>query len=259
MSRAIMKKLRSRLSIHSGKTAAQLTPVFFGDDLKAARKAWLKKMSAHVNYLGVVDMPQYPILDRKHLSNCTVFPWRQAILEMMPKHGKVAELGVQEGLFSEDILATCQPSELQLIDIDLTRFKVAERFSEQIAKGVVTLHENDSAASISQFPDGHFDFIYIDADHSYEGVKRDIAASVPKVRAGGHLLFNDYTFWSPTECKPYGIMQAVNELCIEEDWEIVFFAFGYMGYADVALRRIDAAQGPSEAELHRTLPRRMPG
>jgi hypothetical protein len=207
------------------------------DGLKQAQLAWCEVMSGFTNHLGVVEMPTYAILEPKHLANCKVFPLRQAILEQMPKHGRVAEVGVQEGVFSEDILAICQPAELQLIDIDLTTYKVAERFADRIAEGVVTLHEGDSADEISRFPDGHFDFIYIDADHSYAAVKRDIAASVSKVRVGGYLLFNDYTFWSPAECMPYGIMQAVNELCLAEDWEILYFAFGHMGYADVALRR----------------------
>jgi predicted O-methyltransferase YrrM len=236
-------KERFRARFFKGSNEAAATSL--EDELEKAQAAWRKVMAAYANHLGVVEMPDYPILEARHLSHCKVFPLRQAILERMPKHGKVAELGVQEGLFSEDILAICQPSELHLVDIDLTTFKVAERFSEQVGRGVVTLHEKDSATAISGFPDGHFDFIYIDADHSYEAVKRDIEASVPKVRVGGYLLFNDYTFWSPAECMPYGIMQAVNELCIAEDWEIVYFAFGHMGYGDVALRRIaDAGDRP---------------
>lgn len=53
----------------------------------------------------------------------------------------------------------------------------------------------------------------------------------------GHLLFNDYTFWSATEGIPYGVVQAVNEFCMREGWPIVYFALGWMGYSDVAIRR----------------------
>jgi len=217
---------------------AEPAPPTLEDDLEKARQAWLDQMSVHANYLGVIDIPGYPILDAKHLSNCRMFPLREHILECMPKHGKAAELGVQEGEFSREILKICRPAELHLVDINLTTFKVAERFAPEIARGVVTLHEGDSATTISAFPDNHFDFIYIDADHSYAGVKRDIAAAVPKLGRDGYLLFNDYTFWSSAECIPYGVMQAVNELCIEDEWEIVYFAFGYMGYSDVAVRPI---------------------
>ena len=66
--------------------------------------------------------------------------------------------------------------------------------------------------------------IYIDADHSYEGVKRDIQAGISKVKHDGFLVFNDYTYWSPAECLPYGVIQAVNELCLEGEWEMIYFA-----------------------------------
>lgn len=36
------------------------------------------------------------------------------------------------------------------------------------------------------------DFLYIDADHSYEGVRADLAAWVPFVRSGGVIAGDDY-------------------------------------------------------------------
>ena len=219
-------------------TTVEPAPPTIEGALETARQAWFAQMSTHANHLGVVDLPGYPILDAKHLANCRMFPLREDILDRMPKGGKAVELGVQEGEFSQEILKICRPAELHLIDIDLTKFRVAERFAYEIERGVVTLHEGDSATTISSFPDNYFDFIYVDADHGYAGVKRDIAAAVPKLGRDGYLLFNDYTFWSPAECMPYGVMQAVNELCIEDEWEIVYFAFGYMGYSDVAVRPI---------------------
>ena len=36
------------------------------------------------------------------------------------------------------------------------------------------------------------DFLYIDADHSYEGVLADLDAWVPHVRSGGLILGDDY-------------------------------------------------------------------
>lgn len=38
--------------------------------------------------------------------------------------------------------------------------------------------------------------IYIDADHSYEGVKKDISVACRKVKHDGILIFNDYIYWS---------------------------------------------------------------
>jgi predicted O-methyltransferase YrrM len=36
------------------------------------------------------------------------------------------------------------------------------------------------------------DYLYIDADHSYDGVRADLRAWVPKVRPGGLILGDDY-------------------------------------------------------------------
>lgn len=42
------------------------------------------------------------------------------------------------------------------------------------------------------FQDGSLDFVYIDANHSYEGVKLDISLWYPKVKSGGLVCGHDY-------------------------------------------------------------------
>ena len=107
---------------------------------------------------------------------------------------------------------------------------------DAIAKGVVHLHEGDSADLMAGFPNQYFDWIYVDADHSLVGVRRDISASANKVKPGGHLIFNDYTCWSPVENIPYGVLHAVNEFVVAERWSIAFVALHGLGYHDIALR-----------------------
>ena len=51
-----------------------------------------------------------------------------------------------------------------------------------------------------------FDFVFIDADHSYEAVRADILAYRPLVKRGGILAGHDY---AP---KWEGVRQAVDEL-----------------------------------------------
>lgn len=58
-------------------------------------------------------------------------------------------------------------------------------------------------------PDGSLDFVFIDADHSYEGCRADIAAWLPKVRAGGLICGHDY---ENTEFPQFGVRRAVDEM-----------------------------------------------
>lgn len=50
----------------------------------------------------------------------------------------------------------------------------------------------DTVDAASQFADGSVDIVFIDADHSYEGCKRDIIAWKSKVKPGGLLCGHDY-------------------------------------------------------------------
>ena len=44
-------------------------------------------------------------------------------------------------------------------------------------------------------PEGLFDIIFLDGDHTYEGIKRDHAHLSPSLRPGGYLILHDYYGW----------------------------------------------------------------
>lgn len=50
----------------------------------------------------------------------------------------------------------------------------------------------ESAEAAARFEDGSLDFVFIDADHSYEGCRSDIEAWTPKVKHGGLVSGHDY-------------------------------------------------------------------
>lgn len=56
------------------------------------------------------------------------------------------------------------------------------------------------------------DMIWVDGDHSYEGVKGDIAAWLPRLTKGGVIAFHDYFEDEPPKHNPSGAGQAVREL-----------------------------------------------
>lgn len=58
------------------------------------------------------------------------------------------------------------------------------------------------------YEDNSLDMVFIDADHTYEAVKVDIAAWLPKVKVGGYLCGHDYISYS----KEDPVRRAVDEM-----------------------------------------------
>jgi hypothetical protein len=62
--------------------------------------------------------PKAPIVEfeNRHVENAKLLANRNALLKVLPKNGVVAEIGVDEGDFSEMILECCNPRNLHLVD-----------------------------------------------------------------------------------------------------------------------------------------------
>lgn len=157
---------------------------------------------------------------------------RSQLLEILPKNIKCAELGVFQGLFSEEIKKIIKPSKLYLVDIfygqagsgdkdgknwkhinlsqtlDILRIKYFNDNSVKIIK-------NTSVKFLNNLQDDYLDMVYIDGDHSYEAVKQDLNLSYLKVKNNGFILGHDYH-----EQKFNGVFKAVNEFCQEKKLKI---------------------------------------
>ena len=71
--------------------------------------------------------------------------------------------------------------------------KMCEDFKKWAAdKPFVKIYREFTHDAVKHFPDEYFDFIYIDADHTYQGCKQDIIDWFPKVRKGGFCVGDDY-------------------------------------------------------------------
>ena len=199
------------------------------------RSEWLRVMRPIDGY-GVGQLfPPLPQVPSERFDGCILLSNREQILKQLPKRGTCAEVGTQEGLFAEKILTIVEPERLHLFDIDDGPLRA--RQTDLLSRDEVELHVGDSSEMLSAFPDDHFDWIYIDGDHSYEGVARDIRVARTRVKPGGLLIFNDFTYWSPVECIDYGVPHAVCELAAHHVFNFVYFALHPHLYNDVALRR----------------------
>jgi len=63
-----------------------------------------------------------------------------------------------------------------------------------------------STEAAKLFPPGHFDLVFIDADHRYDGALADVKAWLPLVRKGGIISGHDY---KPSHL---GVMKAIDEV-----------------------------------------------
>ncbi len=165
------------------------------------------------------------------LADCRVCASRLDLLGHLAHQGRVAEIGTLHGEFARHILDRCDPAELHLIDLDFAQLDPAVASDARIR-----LHAGRSHEVLAGFPDEHFDWIYIDADHSYAGVRRDALAAAAKVRRGGHLVFNDFAHMGP-DLGAYGVHSAVVEFAVQHSWRFVWFAYQPNALYDVALCR----------------------
>ncbi|KKM97858.1 hypothetical protein LCGC14_1163770 [marine sediment metagenome] len=161
--------------------------------------------------------------------------------ERLPHHAVCAEVGVFDGTFSRFIYEVTQPARLHLIDIwadisyegewctnDGNALKnlatVSTMFREPIKQGRVMLHQGRSAYLLSLFPDRYFDWVYVDADHSYQGVARDLLEAEAKIKPGGFLAGHDYaTEEQGANLRHYypGVINAVNDFCQKRGWKVI--------------------------------------
>lgn len=184
-------------------------------------------------------------LSKKHVGNCELLLDRSELLSKRSKNGVVAEAGVAEGDFSARILSAAKPISLHLIDVwESPRYhqglfeSVRSRFNTEIEEGQIEIHRSLSTEAAPLFPDNYFDWIYIDTDHSYETTREELLRYAPKVKENGIIAGHDYTMGNWIKALRFGVIEAVHEFCVEQDWELVYLTLEPKENQSFAIRRI---------------------
>jgi len=68
-------------------------------------------------------------------------------------------------------------------------------------------HRMKSETAVKKFEDASLDFVFVDGDHSYNGVKKDIEMWLPKVKPSGWIGGHDYD-----HPRLPGVKKAVDEM-----------------------------------------------
>ena len=180
---------------------------------------------------SIEHFPDSKPLPAELIRECRFCASRTDLLYELPRNAVAAELGVLRGDFAKLILSRTDPRELNLIDLD-----IAQISSDVQADQRVRCHRGFSHEVIAGFPDNYFDWIYIDADHSYAGTLKDARASASKLKPGGFMVFNDFAHID-LKLGRYGVHRAVSDFMRQEKWPMCLFAFDTNALYDVALRK----------------------
>ncbi len=127
-----------------------------------------------------------------------------------------AEVGVWKGETSAPLLGSFPDLHLYMVDIWYPnrkrhrRAKAKASEATYFAQDRTTMMQTDSREAALSITDESLDFVFIDANHFYGEVKRDIEAYYPKVRSGGVLAGHDYVEKKHRRFG-WGVNLAVNE------------------------------------------------
>jgi hypothetical protein len=162
-------------------------------------------------------------------------PRRWRYLEQLPKGGVGVEVGVFRGEYSRHILRVAKPRELHLVDAwwtlfgerypawgsytDYGRLTTRQAYEDTVRRTrgkPVEIHVGNDLEILAGFPDGYFDWAYLDASHMYEETVAELELLRVKVR--GPIMGDDWI--TDREHMNFGVVPAVHEFCERYGWEL---------------------------------------
>ena len=187
---------------------------------------------------------------------------RAQLLSYLPKDGVGAEIGVAEGAYSAAILEAAEPRELHLIDpwshleegsgllssdallaevekakeswVSFETPPPANAQGDSIFEGVarrfegdarVKLHRQYSYKAAMGFEPGTFDFVYLDGNHHYEFVLRDLHDWSALLKPGGLLFGHDFFEDAFARSENYGVIDAVGAFLKRSDFRFMMLTW----------------------------------
>jgi hypothetical protein len=147
---------------------------------------------------------------------------RLDLLETFPKNAVIAELGTFAGDFAKQILYTCKPSRLHIVDLfygqiqsgdengnNVRRLDMGDIFFKlqgELKGNPVSLYRSDSIDWLSSQKPESLDAVYIDTSHTYKQTAGELSSAMLCVKSGGIIAGHDYD-------SAFEVIPAVKEFC----------------------------------------------
>lgn len=146
--------------------------------------------------------------------------WLTAQAGQLPLWADVVMIGAGPGVMALALIEGRPQIKLTVIDKTSTEYVKAHIEQFDFSYTGITYVISDSAYFGTQWTGPKLDFLIIDGDHTYAGVKRDLDAWTAHVKPNGLIFLHDYdaegTCFSGVERYP-GVKEAVEECSAQ--WE----------------------------------------
>lgn len=151
-----------------------------------------------------------------------------ALAQNVPDGGIIVELGCEYGRSAAVFCAGAKPT-VKIFSFDLfpTDHAVVgdllevhkANMTEAGFQGRTVIVKFDSSSAGHKWPYGEVDLLFVDADHSYEAVKRDIEAWTLHIKVGGFVAFHDCAQGKASDHPLHKeVSRAVNEFWNPYEW-----------------------------------------
>jgi hypothetical protein len=144
-----------------------------------------------------------------------------------------AELGAGFGVNASGYCEEIQFSKLYLVENGTDGGYAYPTLLEDFCKDkpFTQILFKDSAEAASDITNESLDFVYVDADHSYEAVKRDINSWYSKLKSGGWMMFHDFNIYKLNE----EVAGATREFANSHGLALIHYVNG--GISEVSFRK----------------------
>ena len=135
------------------------------------------------------------------------------LIEHGPKLAVAVDAWIDDGVISRN---DCRRSQK-------THNRIYDSFKKEMEdKPFVKICRGYTFDVVKEFPDKFFDLVYVDADHTKDACRRDLADWWPKVKPGGTFCGHDYIELTTRKTGvKFGVIQVVSEFAEANNLKVI--------------------------------------